>query len=201
MREGFVDLREAIPGLSVEARYATPNNLTGAPMPGYDRPTAVGTVEMAQALSRALTLAKRMGFGLLVYDAYRPQRAVDRLVSWCAEPEDPAARERWHPAVPRDELIRRGYIAATSGHTRGSVVDLTLTDAHGVPLDMGTTFDFMDPSSGHPFRDLPEEVLARRATLRSLMAWAGFEPYECEWWHYRLMGEPYPDTYFDFPIE
>ena len=136
---------------------------------------------------------------MLVYDSYRPQKAVDDFVTWSLQPEDGKMKEEFYPELDKGELFPLGYIARHSGHSRGSVVDLTLT-REGTPVDMGTAFDFMSPSSHHNSLLVTPEQAENRATLRAIMAWAGFSPYECEWWHYRLMDEPYPDTYFDFDI-
>ena len=199
MEEGFVDLCGAVPGLRAEIRYATAHNLTGRPLAGYLAPRALGTRESAAALQKAMEAARRMGYGLLVYDAYRPQKAVDDFLAWGSLPEDGQTRGEFYPELRKEDLFPMGYIARRSGHSRGSVVDLTLT-RDGQPVDMGSCFDFMSLRSHHGFAELTEEQRQNRALLRGIMAWAGFAPYECEWWHYRLMDEPYPNTYFDFDI-
>ena len=201
MREGFVDLSEAIPELRTDIRYATPHNLTGHPLAGYMAPRTLATREAAAALSVAFGQARRMGFGMLVYDAYRPQKAVDDFVRWSQQPENGETKAEFYPELDKAELFPLGYIARRSGHSRGSTIDLTLTDASGIPLDMGTGFDFMGERSHHGASGLTEEQQHNRAILRSLMAYAGFAPYENEWWHYRLTAEPYPESYFDFDIE
>ena len=200
MEKGFVDLCKEVPGVQAEIRYATAHNLTGHPLAGYHAGKAVGTVEAAAALKIAEETARQLGYGLLIYDAYRPQKAVGDFVAWSQEPENGRTKAEFYPELDKAELFPRGYIARRSGHSRGSVIDLTLT-RDGVPVDMGTGFDFMSDSSHHGFKSLTEVQLRHRAVLRAIMAYAGFESYECEWWHYRLMDEPYPDTYFDFDIE
>lgn len=200
MDKGFVDLQLAVPGVSTEIRYATAHNLTGHPLAGYHVPKAIGTEESAEALLRASKIAQGQGFGLLIYDAYRPQKAVNDFVRWAALPEDGLTKAEFYPELEKDMLFPQGYIASRSGHSRGSVVDLTLT-WKGQAVDMGTGFDFMSLKSHHGYRGLTEEQWQHRALLRAIMAGAGFSPYECEWWHYRLMDEPYPDTYFDFDID
>lgn len=199
MQEGFVDLLQAIPELQVEIRYATAHNLTGRPLDGYEAEKAVGTVQMAQALQKAFAMAKKLGYGMRVYDAYRPQRAVDHFVRWSQTPEDGLTKQEFYPALEKADLFPQGYIARKSGHSRGSVVDLTLTK-DGQPVEMGTAFDFMDERSHHPNTEVSQEAQYHRAVLRAIMAYAGFAPYHAEWWHYLLMEEPYPDTYFDFVI-
>ena len=199
MHEHFVNLAETIPGLQVELRYATAHNLTGHPLAGYRAEKALLTQEAASALARAAEEFRRLGFGLLVYDAYRPQKAVTDFVIWSQEPENGLTKAEFDPQLAKEKLFSMGYIALKSGHSRGSTVDLTLTK-EGKPVDMGTGFDWMTAKSHHGAPGLTPEQEAHRALLRGVMAWAGFEPYECEWWHYRLMGEPFPETYFDFDI-
>lgn len=200
MENGFVDLCEAVPGVQCEIRYATAHNLTGHPLAGYHAARAVGTKEAADALKIAYAAAQKLGFGLLIYDAYRPQKAVSDFVTWSQEEETGETKAEFYPELNKPDLFPMGYIARRSGHSRGSVIDLTLT-RDGVPVDMGTGFDFMSDKSHHGWKVLTEEQLHHRAILRAVMAYAGYDAYECEWWHYRLMDEPYPDTYFDFDIE
>ena len=196
----FVDLTEAVPGVQAEVRYATCHNLTGHPLSGYAAPRALATREAAQALAVAYEQAQRLGYGMLVYDAYRPQKAVDDFVRWSRLPEDGTTRAEFYPRLDKGQLFPLGYIALRSGHSRGSTIDLTLTDASGRPVDMGGGFDLMDERSHHNAPGLTAEQERHRRTLCALMAYAGFAPYECEWWHYRLMKEPYPDEAFDFDI-
>ena len=200
MHEGFVDIAAYIPGVAVEAKYATHDNLTGAPLDGYRANKALMTKISADALARAVAEFRRMGYGVLVYDAYRPQKAVDNFVRWSQEPETGATKATFYPELDKPQLVPLGYIAKKSGHTRGSTVDLTLT-LDGVPVDMGTEFDWMMDKSHHGAPGLTAEQQQNRALLRGVMCWAGFQPIEGEWWHYRYMTEPYPDTYFDFDIE
>lgn len=200
MKSGFVDLAQYLPGLAVEARYATCENLTGHPLAGYRAEKALATVEAAQALRKAFDLARELGYGMLVYDAYRPQKAVDDFVRWSEAPEDGLTKARYYPALEKTRLFPLGYIARKSGHSRGSTIDLTLTK-DGVAVDMGGGFDLMDEQSHHNAPGLTPEQEENRRRLCAIMGYAGFAPYECEWWHYRLMKEPCPDTYFDFDIE
>lgn len=197
----FCNLETRVVGLKVCSAYYFSDNFTGARVEGYLRNTAVGTLELAEALARAQQLAHARGLGLLVWDAFRPQRAVDCFAAWAARPEDGRTKARHYPRVDKARLFELGYIARSSGHSRGSTVDLTLLDAAGRPLDMGTCFDFMDDASHHDSPLVAPRCTARRNLLRDIMASAGFAPYQSEWWHYKLRGEPYPDTYFDFPVE
>ena len=201
MHAGFVDLLEVIPGIQSDIRYAAAHNLTGHPLAGYRTAKALATREAADALGIAFRQARRLGYGMLVYDAYRPQKAVDDFVRWSREPETGETKAEFYPELAKEQLFPLGYIAERSGHSRGSTIDLTLTDAAGHPLDMGTCFDFMGERSHHGAAGLTDQQNRNRALLRAIMAYAGFAPYENEWWHYRLMGEPYPDTCFDFDIE
>lgn len=200
MNGSFVDLAQTVPDLYAEACYAGSANLTGHPLAGYRAAKALATREAAAALRRAARIAAWFGCTLWVFDAYRPESAVRDLVAWAAAPEDKLTKADYYPKVEKDQLIPLGYIADRSAHSRGSTIDLALA-RHGVPLDYGTHFDFMDESSHHGVRAFPIRIRARRVMLRLLMRLCGFAAYQNEWWHYRLRKEPYPDTSFDFPIE
>ena len=159
-----MNLAEMIPGLRTEIRYATAHNLTGHPLAGYLKPKAIASLEAAEALQRAFSQAKQLGYGMLVYDAYRPQKAVQDFVRWSREEENGLTRAEFYPALEKSELFPLGYIAERSGHSRGSTIDLTLTDAGGLPLDMGTCFDFMGEESHHNAPGLtPEQLATMRA--------------------------------------
>ncbi len=199
MEHGFVDLARAVPGIETEIRYATAHNLTGHPLAGYMAERALATEQAAQALGVAFGQAQTMGYGMLIYDAYRPQKAVDDFIRWSEAPEDGLTRAEFYPRQDKSRLFDLGYIARRSGHSRGSTIDLTLTQ-NSVPVDMGGGFDLMDERSHHNAPGLTEEQQRNRRVLCAIMAYAGFAPYECEWWHYRLMKEPHPDRYFDFDI-
>ncbi|NUT99278.1 MAG: M15 family metallopeptidase, partial [Saccharothrix sp.] len=153
------------------------------------------------ALEEARAKAATEGFGLLLWDGYRPQRAVDRFLRWSTEPEDDRTKRRHHPNITRAEMFERGYVATRSGHSRGSTVDLTLYHLATDELArMGGDHDVMDPIAHHGAKGITEVEAGNRHVLRSIMEDCGFLPYEREWWHYTLKDEPYPDTYFDFPI-
>lgn len=199
MEYGFVDLAQAVPGIATEIRYATAHNLTGHPLAGYTAEKAHATREAAAALGMAFDLAQKLGYGMLIYDAYRPQKAVDDFVRWSEMPEDGLTKAEFYPAQDKTRLFDLGYIARRSGHSRGSTIDLTLTK-DGEPVDMGGGFDLMDERSHHNAPGLTPAQQRNRRVLCAIMAYAGFAPYECEWWHYRLMKEPHPDKYFDFDI-
>jgi D-alanyl-D-alanine dipeptidase len=142
-----------------------------------------------------------LGYGLLLWDAYRPKRAVDCFLRWAQQQEDGLTKERYYPRIERKEMISRGYVAAKSSHSRGSAVDLTLYHLDtGMLVPMGGSFDLMDERSHHGAKRIPEKEAQNRRILRSIMESCGFESYRQEWWHYVLRIEPYPNSYFDFPV-
>jgi D-alanyl-D-alanine dipeptidase len=197
----FVDAAALAPTLALELRYAGDDNFTGARVEGYERARCLLSAPAARALAAVQADLAAEGLGLVVWDCYRPQRAVDRFVRWAREPEDPALAARHHPRVAKSELFAEGYIAARSGHSRGSTVDVgILRLADGARLDMGTPFDFFDPRSHADAADLPAAARANRATLREAMERRGFRVYPPEWWHFTLAAEPWPDSYFDVPV-
>ena len=202
MMEGFVYLDEALPGVFWDAKYATADNFTGAAVDGYLTNRVVGTLEMAEALMAAQRLAAVKGLSLLLWDGYRPQRAVACFLRWAASAEDGLTKDRHYPNIEKTDIVPLGYVAAQSGHSRGSAVDLSLYDPRtGRPVDMGGDFDCMDDQSHHGAEGIAPEAARNRETLRGIMEASGFSAYEPEWWHYLLVDEPYPDRYFDFPIE
>jgi len=201
MIDGFVHVDDRVPGIRWDAKYATWDNFTGKPVDGYLANRMVGTEAFCAALDRARDLAESHGFGLLLWDVYRPQRAVDRFLRWAEEPEDGRTKPRHYPNIDRAEMFRRGFVAAKSGHSRGSTVDLTLYHLASRELAaMGGDHDLMDAVSHHAAPGITAVEARNRDCLRSIMEDCGFGAYECEWWHYTLTDEPYPDTYFDFPI-
>jgi D-alanyl-D-alanine dipeptidase len=201
MNRDFVFVDELVAGLRWDAKYATWDNFTGKPVDGYLANRIVGTTALCAALESAREEAASLGFGLLLWDGYRPQRAVDCFLRWAQQPEDGRTKRRHYPNIDKAEMFEQGYVAAKSGHTRGSTVDLTLYHlATGELAPMGGDYDFMDAVSHHEARGITHVEARNRHDLRSIMETCGFRSYECEWWHYTLKAEPYPDTYFDFPI-
>ena len=198
--EGFVYLDEWIEDCIIDAKYAGTDNFMGRPADGYVQPLVVASVEAARALVRAADALRGQGWLIKVFDAYRPQRAVDDFCRWGADLADQRRKALHYPAVEKARMFEEGYIARRSSHTRGSAVDLTLADADGQPLDMGTRFDFMDPRSWPDSRDISPAQHENRMRLRGAMLACGFVPYEREWWHFSVDPEPYPQTYFDFPV-
>ncbi len=201
MKDDFVFVDEYVSGIRWDAEYATWDNFTGEPVDGYLANRIVGTKALCAALERAREKAESLGFGLLLWDGYRPQRAVDCFVRWSQQPEDGRRKPRHYPNIDRAAMFEKGYVAAKSGHSRGSTVDLTLFHvATGELAAMGGDHDLMDAISHHGASGITEVEARNRQCLRSIMEASGFSSYESEWWHYTLTDEPYPDTYFDFPI-
>ncbi|WP_432847855.1 D-Ala-D-Ala dipeptidase VanX [Amycolatopsis sp. CA-161197] len=201
MNEDFAFVDEVVPGIRWDAKYATWDNFTGKPVDGYLVNRIVGTTALCAALTSAHEKAASLGFGLLLWDGYRPQRAVDRFVRWSREPDDGRTKRRHYPNIGRAEMFEKGYVAAKSGHSRGSTVDLTLYHlATGELAAMGGDHDLMDVISHHGAPGITDAETGNRQHLRAIMESCGFASYECEWWHYTLKAEPFPDTYFDFPV-
>jgi D-alanyl-D-alanine dipeptidase len=201
MKDDFVFVDELVPGVRWDAKYATWDNFTGRPVDGYLANRIVGTRALCEALRRAREQAESLGFGILLWDGYRPQRAVDRFMRWSNEPEDGRTKPRHYPHIDRAAMFEMGYVATQSGHSRGSTVDLTLFhQTTGELARMGGDHDLMDPISHHGARGIAQVEADNRQALRSIMEGSGFSSYAFEWWHYTLKLEPYPNTYFDFPV-
>jgi D-alanyl-D-alanine dipeptidase len=201
MHDDFVFVDELLVGIRWDAKYATWDNFTGRPVDGYEANRIVGPRALCSALQNARDNAASSGFGLLLWDAYRPQRAVDCFLRWSNQPEDGRTKRRHYPNIERPEIVSQGYVAAKSGHSRGSAIDLTLFDlATGTLAPMGGDHDVMDSVSHHGARGITPVEARNRRVLCSIMQASGFSALDCEWWHYSLREEPYPNTYFDFPI-
>lgn len=201
--KGFVYVDEMIPDVRLELRYATTHNFVGERIDGYRQPRPILTRQAAEALQKVQEELSRFGLGLKVFDAYRPQRAVDHFVRWAKDVKDTRMKAEFYPGVDKENLFRDDYIAARSGHSRGSTVDVTIIDLDGASsweLDMGTGFDFFGPESWPERREIAPEQRAHRMLLQVLMKKHGFKPYPKEWWHFTLESEPFPETYFDFPV-
>ena len=197
----FVDVAQLVPGLAVEARYAGAHNFVGRPVDGYERPVCLLARQAAEALAQVQRDLAGRGLGLKVFDCYRPQRAVAHFVRWARDLRDVATKAEFYPTVDKRDLFRLGYIAAQSGHSRGATVDLGVVSlADGRELDMGTPFDTFSPRSWPADTSVSAEARHNRALLAAAMRRRGFRPYDKEWWHFTLRGEPFPATYFDFPV-
>lgn len=202
---GFVDVQSIEPSIRADIRYAGPNNFVGEPVDAYEAPTCLLSGPAARALAQVQADLRDDGLTLLVFDCYRPQAAVDHFVRWAADTLDVRTKAEYYPDVDKSLLFEEGYIAERSGHSRASTVDLTIArvgaDSTIEPLDMGTPFDFFDPLSHTESPDITPDQLANRLLLRDAMEAGGFRNYVNEWWHYTLVDEPYPDVYFDEPVE
>lgn len=200
-RSGFVVLTDVVPDALLEIRYHSTFNFVGERIDGYEEPVALLTREAAQALKKASDILMEQGYRLKIFDAYRPQRAVDHFKRWARDKDDRRMQPYFYPRVDKALLFSLGYVSSHSGHSRGSTLDLTIVDMEtGLEADMGGHFDLLDTRSHVDSPEVTPEQHARRMILRNAMGAAGFRPYEKEWWHFTLRGEPYPTTYFTFPV-
>ena len=198
---GFVVLADFVPTVIQEICYYSTYNFIGERIDGYEEPCALITKEAARALKGVSGELFVKGYRLKVFDAYRPAAAVRQFVLWGIEDTDIRMKPYFYPGLEKQELFRKGYIAKRSSHSRGSAVDLTLLDMKtGKELDMGSPFDLFSEVSHPGCRSITEEQFENRMLLQSAMVRNGFEPIDCEWWHFMLKDEPYPDTYFEFPV-
>ncbi len=198
---GFVVLTDVVPDVILEIRYFSSFNFVGTRVDGYEQPVALMTREAAQALKAVSDEAISLGYRLKIWDTYRPQMAVDHFCRWGKNVTDTLTKRYFYPYLDKDVVFDQGYIARRSGHSRGSIVDLSLVDMKtGRDIDMGYGFDWFGGESHPDYRGITEEQYANRMLLRGLMLKHGFLPIEEEWWHFILKDEPYPDTYFTFPV-
>jgi D-alanyl-D-alanine dipeptidase len=198
---GFVLLSDYVPSVIQEIRYYSTYNFIGERIDGYEEPCALLTIEAARALKAVSSEMAVQGYRLKVFDAYRPACAVKHFVLWGIEDQDIRMKPYFYPDLDKQDLFIKGYIAKQSSHSRGSAVDLTLFDMKtGKELDMGSPFDLFSERSHPDFRGISDEQYENRMTLQSVMVRNGFQPIDCEWWHFSLKDEPYPDTYFEFPV-
>lgn len=223
--DGFVEIREVIPDIIIDLRYYSDHNFLGRKVDGYNAEKCFITKPAADSLAKVQEELKRFGLSLKIYDAYRPQRAVDDFVKWAKDLSDTLTKKEFYPTIDKSKLFVEGYIAEKSGHSRGSTVDLTI-----VPLpvdeqpkfdfdnqcecfksfderfkdnsiDMGTGFDCFHPLSHSLNNYITPQQRANRMLLYLIMKKYGFRNLPEEWWHYTLINEPYPTTYFNFVIE
>ena len=213
-RSAFVTLTDAVPDAILEIRYFSTYNFVGTRIDGYEEPTALLTRQAADSLQAVSEEVMKMGYRLKIYDAYRPQKAVDHFVRWSKDVNDSLMKQYFYPQLEKNMLFPQRYIMEKSGHTRGSTVDLTLFDMNTEKeLDMGGTFDWFGEESHPDFGSNPntfeytpndsitEEQFQHRMLLRKVMLRHGFKPMDTEWWHFTLADEPFPDTYFTFPVK
>lgn len=197
----FVVLTDVVPDAVLEIRYYTDYNFVGEQIDGYEEPIALVTKEAAEALKNVSDDLAEQGYALKIYDAYRPQMAVDHFVRWASDLNDTKMKEDFYPEKDKSVLFSQGYIAYHSGHSRGSTLDLTLVYKDtGKDVDMGGTFDYFGEKSHSDYTGITDEQYANRMILRNAMTSNGFSPYSEEWWHFTLSNEPYPGTYFTFPV-
>ena len=198
---GFVVLADYVPHIVQEIRYYSTYNFIGERIDGYEEPCALLTKEAARALKSVSNEMIVRGYRLKVFDAYRPACAVKHFVLWGIEDQDIRMKPYFYPDLQKQELFEQGYIAKKSSHSRGSTVDLTLLDmSTGKELDMGSPFDLFSVVSHPDYKGITEQQYENRMMLQRAMVRNGFEPIDCEWWHFTLKDEPYPDTYFEFPV-
>ena len=198
---GFVLLSDVIPHIVQEIRYFSTYNFVGERIDGYEEACASLTKEAARALKTVSNEMMVQGYRLKIFDAYRPATAVKHFVLWGLEDQDIRMKPYFYPDLEKTELFSKGYVAKQSSHSRGSTVDLTLLDMRtGKEVDMGSPFDLFGELSHPDCRDVTDEQYENRMILQKVMVRNGFKPIDCEWWHFTLEDEPYPDTYFDFPL-
>ncbi len=196
MPRDFVSIESVATGVALEIRYHGPENFLARPVQGYAAPRCLLSKKAAVALAAVQSELAQAGQRLRIYDCYRPQRAVDDFVRWGSDLKDQQAKASYYPRVDKARVFELGYIATRSGHSRGSTIDLTIDG-----LDMGTPFDFFDERSHTDYAGIPAKAKANRKLLKSVMEKNGFKNLPEEWWHYTLIDEPYPDSYFDFVIQ
>lgn len=202
IQQGFVYVKEVIPNIEVELRYYSNENFLGRRVDGYEANKLILTKETAEALKLVQEELNKKGLSLKVFDGYRPQTAVNHFIRWAKDLNDTLNKSTYYPDVKKQDLFKEEYIAARSGHSKGSTVDLTIIDAITCePLDMGSVFDFFGVQSWVKYDKITEEQRSNREFLQTIMLKYGFKNYPKEWWHFTLKNEPYPKTYFDFPVK
>ncbi|MDT0551753.1 M15 family metallopeptidase [Urechidicola vernalis] len=202
LQDGFVYVKEAIPSVKVDLRYFSSNNFVGDTIRGYNSDKLILSEKATEALKSVQLELNIKGLGLIVFDAYRPQRAVNHFAEWALKLNDTLMKKQFYPSVRKSNLFEEGYIAYKSGHTRGSTVDITLIDLKtGKEIDMGSPWDFFGVESWIENKRLTPKQKKNRKQLQKVMLKHNFKKYDKEWWHFTLKEEPFPDTYFDFEIK
>ncbi|MGB1042985.1 MAG: M15 family metallopeptidase [Tenacibaculum sp.] len=200
--KGFSHINIIAPTIQKELRYCSDNNFIGTAINGYQENTLIITTKTALALQKVQTALLKKGLSLKIYDAYRPQMAVDHFVKWARVINDTLMKQQYYPNVAKKNLFKLGYIASKSGHSRGSTVDLTIINTTTKKeLDMGSPYDFFGKQSHITYPNLTKQQQQNRQLLQQVMKQYGFRPYQNEWWHFTLRNEPFPNTYFNFPIK
>lgn len=199
---GFVYVNEMIPDINVELRYHTNYNFVGQQIDAYNSNCLILTKQAAEALRLVQSELKEKKLSLKVYDGYRPQQAVNHFMRWARDLNDTINKSIFYPSIKKRSLFKAGYIATRSGHSRGSTIDLTIMDnSTGKVLDMGSPYDFFGEASWVNYPNISKKQKENRQLLQKVMLKHGFRNYSKEWWHFTLRWEPFPKTYFDFPIE
>jgi len=199
--KGFVYIDEVINDVDIDIRYSNDNNFIGKKINGYNQSAAISTKELALALQEIQNDLKHFGYGVKIFDAYRPQKAVNHFSRWSTN-DDVLMKDLFYPNIEKRDLFKEGYIASRSGHSRGSTIDLTIINLKTKEeLDMGTSYDFFGIESSYDYSGLTYEQNSNRLLLYSVMKKYGFKSLKSEWWHFTLENEPFPDTYFNFNVE
>lgn len=205
VQKGFVKLNKEIPSIVFDLRYGTSENFIGKPVDGYYSETALGTIELSIGLKKAQSILKSYGLGIKIFDSYRPQTAVNHFIRWSKVTSDTINKIKYYPELNKNSLFDLGFISSKSGHSRGSTVDLTLIflsgKNKGKEVDMGGEWDYFGDLSNYNFQALSDNQKHNRKLLREILIASGFIPYEKEWWHFTLLNEPFPNTYFDFIVK
>jgi len=202
LKKGFSYLSEVDESIQQELRYFSSNNFIGKKIDGYNKNTIIISNAAANALKKVQAELKQMGLSLKVYDAYRPQQSVDHFVRWAKKLNDTLMKQSYYPTIRKSDLFKLGFIASKSGHTRGSSVDLSIVEIKtNKEIDMGSSYDFFGATSHSFHKKLSSRQEKNRMLLRNIMIKNGFKPYDKEWWHFTLVDEPFPNTYFNFDIE
>ncbi len=198
----FVYIKKEIPNIKIDLRYITKNNFIGKPINGYYKSKAIISIESINALKKVQNELKKQGFSLIIYDAYRPQKAVNHFVTWAKSLSDTLMKKQYYPNVAKIDLFKNGYISSHSRHSSGSTIDLSIYSIKDKKvLDMGTPYDFFSPKSWTNHSDLTQRQKQNRMLLLTIMKKYGFRNYPKEWWHYTLINEPYRNKYFNFNVE
>jgi len=199
---GFVYLTDYIPDLKLDLRYASSHNFVGRPIAGYKKKVCIVTESCAKKLQKINKELKKYDLAILIYDAYRPQKAVNDFLLWARDLQDTLMKKEFYPYIPKKELFKRGFIASKSRHSSGSTVDLTLYSLkYNAVLDMGGTYDYFGVKSYVNYKKLNKEQQYNRQFLQKIMQKYGFRSYYKEWWHFTLRNEPYVNHYFNFDVE
>ena len=200
--EGFVYVTDVIPSIKLEMRYCSYNNFVGKPIEGYNAEVCIVTQLAANALIKVQEELKTQNKSLKIFDAYRPQQAVNHFMKWAKNINDTLTKRQFYPDVAKQNLFIEEYIATRSRHSSGSTVDLTIVDlTTGEELDMGSAYDFFGEQSWINYKEITEAQKENRQLLQHVMLKHGFRNYPKEWWHFTLRGEPFKNQYFNFPVE